>query len=260
MDKITLYKLGLTKQEVDIYLSLLENETHTIKEISQITGINRTTTYRYIQSLENKGLVKWIVGTRGKIVQIFPVDNLETLLNSLKRNIKEIEIGLPELLKNLKQIQPLKRYQSQVRYYECVEGLQQMIWNNLSINPKETSRSYTVFRRREFINPKFEDEFEKEWVRRRLKDHVITNEDRFEYINKRLVGAYRTESLDIHIIPKKKYYITNDILIYNDVFAIISLEKGNLLGVEIENEEIAKTQRSIFDLVWSIGSSYKKNE
>jgi len=66
--------------------------------------------------------------------------------------------------------------------------------------------------------------------------------------------------LDIHIIPKKKYYITNDILIYNDVFAIMSLEKGNLLGVEIENEEIAKTQRSIFDLVWSIGSSYKKNE
>ncbi len=46
-------------------------------------------------------------------------------------------------------------------------------------------------------------------------------------------------------------------MIYNNVFAIMSLEKNNLLGVEIENEEIAKTQKSIFDLVWSLGESIK---
>ena len=132
-----------------------------------------------------------------------------------------------------------------------------MIWNNISINSKETSWSYTVFRRRDFIDIKFEDEFEAEWTRRGLKDRVITNEDRYDYINKRLVQSYRNNSLDIHIIPKKRYYITNDILKYNNIFSLMSLEKNNLLGVEIENDEIAKTQKSIFDLIWSIGSPVK---
>ncbi len=208
MDKIILYKLGLTKQEVDIYLSLLSGEIKTIKEISKRTRINRTTAYRYIESLEAKGLIKWVVGTRGKLVQIAPLESLNLLFNSKKRNLDEVASNLPQLVKNLKAIQPIKRYESQVRYYKGSDGLQQMIWNNLSINPKETSRSYTVFRRRDFIDPKFEDEFETEWTRRGLKDRVITNEDRYEYINKSLVQSYRNNTLDIHIIPKKKilYY------------------------------------------------------
>lgn len=52
-----------------------------------------------------------------------------------------------------------------------------------------------------------------------------------------------------------KLYLSSDIIIYNDKIAIISLEKNNLSGVEITNQEMVKTQKSLFDIVWEVAKS-----
>lgn len=250
-----LNNLGLDEKESRIYLYITQYPGHTVQKIARATSINRTTVYRYLQSLVQKNLAEWIIGTRGKMVRAAPPGNLEMFLVQQKQKISSLETALPQMINNLRLFTPNEKFETQVRYYKGEEGIKQMIWNTLKTT--ETVRSYApVGKRREVIDKKFEDLFEKEWSLRGLKDRVITNETRLKLIPERLVRNY-IKTLQIRIIPAKKFYINNDITIYNNIVAIASLEKGNLVGVEIENEEIAKTQKSIFKIIWDVGKPYK---
>lgn len=253
MDNSILYKLGLNDKEIEIYLFLIKSGVQTVKQISDTTGINRTTAYRYLETLREKGLVEWVIDEPGAKIKTTEIENLSFLLNSKKSDVEEIEKGLPQFISNIKSLKPVEKFATQVRYYKGKKGIEQMIWNTLKT--KETMRSFTALGRREFINSKFEEEFEEEWVQKKLKDKLITNENRLSYIKNKMVPLYR-KTLNVRIIPKKKFYITNDIAIYNDTVSIISLEKDNLVGIEIENAEMSKTQKSIFDIVWEIANNY----
>lgn len=255
MDTTILSKLGLDKNEIKIYLYLIKNRVQTVKQISETTSVNRTSLYRYLTTLARKGLIEWLIDERGAKVKTTSPDNLSLLFRNKKLQISSIEKELPQLINELSIQKPSEIFHTQIRYYKGKKGIQQLFWNTLQAI--ETTRSYAPLRRREFIDPSYEDEFENEWADRNLKDKIITNENRMEYITKKLVPVYK-KTLNIRIIPKTKFYISNDITIYNNIIAIASLEKDNLVGIEIENKEITKTQKSIFDLVWSVAKSIDK--
>ena len=254
MDKLLLYKLGLNDKEIEIYLFLNENGVQTVKQIFDKTGINRTTTYRYLESLREKGLITWLIEDQGTKAKATEPENLQLLLDSQKKKVAEIESKLPQFISNLQLTKPVEKLATQVRYYKGKKGIEQMVWNRL--RAKENLRSFTPFGIRRFIDKNFEDEFEKEYAAKGLKDKIITNDSNLSYIKNKLVPAYK-KTLKVKTIPNKKFHITNDIAIYNNVVAIISLEKDNLVGIEIENEEITKTQKSIFDIVWEIAKPLK---
>jgi len=249
MNEEILQKLDLDRNEIKTFLSLHKHGVQTVKQISCLTLINRTTAYRILESLEEKGLVEWIVDSRGRKVKASSPNSLKALLGKQKRKVVELESELPKMIEQLALTVPSDKLTTEIRYYKGEQGIRQMIWNTL--HTKETTRSYAALKRREFIDPKFEDKFEEEWVRRNLSDKVIMNDDRTDYIEKRMVPTYKN-TLEFKNIPKEKFYLTNDIIIYNNIVAIMSFEKENLVGVEIENAEIAKTQKSLFDIVWEV--------
>lgn len=251
----TFRSLGLNLRESQIYSHLIKSTAQTVQQVSRATGINRTTAYRYIESLVKKNFAEWVIGERGNQIQATNAENWKIYLEQKKEKIAFIEKSLPDLISQIKLIKPSSKFETQIRYYHGEPGIKQMIWNTLQT--KEPLRSYTVVNRREVIDPKFEDKFEVEWAKRNLKDKVITNETKIEYLMKKVVPLYK-KSLNIRIIPTKKFDIKNEIAIYNNIFSIASLEMGNLVGVEIENPEIAKTQKSIFEIVWEVAKDLNK--
>jgi hypothetical protein len=46
-------------------------------------------------------------------------------------------------------------------------------------------------------------------------------------------------------------------MIYNDIFAVATWKNKQLFGFEIENSEVAKTQKSIFDIMWKVAKPFK---
>jgi hypothetical protein len=52
-------------------------------------------------------------------------------------------------------------------------------------------------------------------------------------------------------IPKEVFNIDHQLDIYNDVVAFYNWHEGEIFGVEIYNEKVAKMQRQLFELVWS---------
>ncbi len=254
---ITLKALGLSDKEIVLYTTLISSGVCTIKQLADATGMNRTTAYRFLGELKKRGFIEWVVGSRGTLVKASPLERLGVYVTERKRELTSIEAALPEAVTTLTSLQHLKPFTTQVRYFEGELGMKQMIWRTLAA--EHTTRSYASLTRREVIAADFEDEFEREWARKGITDRVITNDKREEYISKRLVSEYRRYT-DIRVIPAKTYDIKNDIIIYNDVFAIMSLVKDHLVGVEIENAEIAKTQRSIFDIVWSVATAHSNQK
>lgn len=250
-----LKEIGLDEKEVQLYLTLLSSGVQTIKQIADAAAMNRTTAYRFLTALKHRGLVEWIVGPRGTLIQAAPLDALTLYVQDQKRQFARLEAVLPQTITALTQVRQQKRFSTQVRYYEGELGIKQMIWNTLKASG--STRSYASLTRREVISASFEDAFEREWVEKGIIDRVITNETRKDYIQERLVPEYH-KHLEIRYMPAKIYSITSDIIIYNNVFATMSLEKDNLVGVEIENAAIAKTQTSIFDIVWHIARPITK--
>jgi len=242
-----LQKIGLEDEEIQIYSTLLKLGVQSIQQLSKTTNINRSTCYRYAEKLKEKRLIDWIVTERGVKIQAVQPESLLDFYEERLNEFKEIRKDIASTINLFKNIKPAHKFNSQVRYYSGESGYKQMIWNTLSA--EEITRSYTVFKRRYYIDSKFEEKVEAEWARRKLKDKVITYQNRFNYIKNILSSEY-LNSLNIRIISSKKYYISNDLMIYNDIVSIASYDGNEVVGVEIENPEIARTQKSIFDIVW----------
>ena len=55
--KEKLEKLGFSPKEADVYISLLELGSAVVSDVAKKAGINRSTAYVLLESLEKKGFV-----------------------------------------------------------------------------------------------------------------------------------------------------------------------------------------------------------
>jgi len=62
---------------------------------------------------------------------------------------------------------------------------------------------------------------------------------------------------EVYLIPKEEFYFDNEINIYDDKVAIISHE--DQVGVIIQNEHIANSQRAIFKLAFQHAKELEKS-
>ena len=63
-----LEEIGLSEKEAKIYLALLQVDRDTIQDLATKTGINRTTVYPVLETLQKKGLVSESTGRKKNIV------------------------------------------------------------------------------------------------------------------------------------------------------------------------------------------------
>ena len=92
-----LKKLGLTKNESNLYIYLNKNGLKEAREIAQNQKIPRTYTYRLLKELLNKGIVTLISDTPAKFEGIEFEKVLDILINNELKRIKEIQLMSSEL-------------------------------------------------------------------------------------------------------------------------------------------------------------------
>ena len=85
MNKKILEKLGLSQEESEIYIYLLQNPQKTLSDISKYTNIHRPKLYKILPSMEESGLVGTIVNGKRKL---FVAENPK-ILNNYFESIKD---------------------------------------------------------------------------------------------------------------------------------------------------------------------------
>lgn len=247
-----LQSFNLNEIESQIYLHLQGKPAQTVVEISKSLEIPRSSIYDNTSKLIEKGLLEKIILYKSQKFKAYPLSILENIIDKHKAHITKLEEDLEFLNSHL----PKSNIQSlttEVKYYQGSQGLRQMMWNVL--NAKQETIGYSIFGRKEIVGSKFNDRWITEFKNRKLKDRVIANpeSETIQYIQKNISShSLQMDTNGIRILPKEQLYISGDTTIYNNTFSVCYWKNGEIVGVEIINPELVKTQKTIFESLWQI--------
>src|SRR3989344_2799815 len=103
MDEQLLQKTGLSESEAKVYISLIKAGSCKAGKIAKEIHYNRTTIYKALESLIQKGLASFVIKENRKYFEASSphilVDNIKKEEQVLKDKKKQIEEYLPELSK-----------------------------------------------------------------------------------------------------------------------------------------------------------------
>lgn len=86
-----LYRLGLSKNEVKVYIYLARTGEHKASEISEALSLHRTETYRILRDLEKKGLISSVFEKPLKFIATPFEKALDILIETKKMKINLLE-------------------------------------------------------------------------------------------------------------------------------------------------------------------------
>src|SRR5258706_2297803 len=124
-----LLKLGLSEDEGKIISYLTENADVSVSEVSQKLGISRSTIYRHLQNLEDKGWIQYILTNQGKNIRLADLSSLSWIIEEQKSELEKREKAFESLLTKAKDLINKEDTPLKVRYFEGRGGLRQTYWN-----------------------------------------------------------------------------------------------------------------------------------
>ncbi len=225
-----LKKLGLTEEEVNIYLLLLQKGPLKVTRISKELSVARTTIYRFVTSLHEKGIISEIIQDYVKIYTPIAPENLPEIL---RNRIAEIESIVPKLQKIYSK--PLEK--TEVFVFRGKEGIK-AVMNEII----KEAKPYTCFGE---IEKYFEeiDIFTKRWMKEvelnKISGRLLASrEQKFE--------VAKTE--ECRYLPQELIAETT-IVTYGEKTAQFIWSKP-LYIILIENKNVTESNLKVFNYLW----------
>lgn len=247
----TLEKLGLSEKEARVYLAALELGANSVQNISRKAGVNRATTYVILESLVGKGLISsYEQGKKTYFIAEAP-EQLDRLLKKKEKEVEERRQDLTKIIPELKAIYNLAGSKPRVKFYEGKEGLKAMQQDTLRSQIREifsfTPLDYylATFPRQESV---------KERVAKKWQLKVIYTHSRGPVSGATSRRYYRVA----RFVPRNQFPFESMIDIFPNFGIRIYNFKPTFSGVMIQNRQVAKTFKAIFDLAWLAAEKYNK--
>ncbi|MDD5022860.1 MAG: helix-turn-helix domain-containing protein [Candidatus ainarchaeum sp.] len=130
MESSILEDLGLSKAEINVYISLLELGTSSAGAILQRCRLQNSVTHRALNSLIEKGLITYIIEGKRKIYQAVSPDFFYDFIEDKKRRF---ELILPELKKKREAVD----IRTEATIYKGKKGIWQIYNDLLNSDGKE---------------------------------------------------------------------------------------------------------------------------
>lgn len=225
-----LENLGFSPNEIKVYLALNDHGSTKAGKISKIAKIDRSSCYNSLKSLQEKGLVSYVM--IGKI-KWFQATGPKRLLDYLKEQEEDVKNILPELHARHK----VAKIEGQVRLFKGVKGIK-----TIFLDIARTGQDNFVFGSEGQFSermPEFALQFERLKKENNIHTKLILREGRKEADSK--TNEYRyIKNLS------ENPAVTN---VYGDKIAII-IWTDEPEGIIIENKTAAKAYKSYFDFMW----------
>jgi len=262
MDTLELSKklinLGLSREEIDVMLFIAQNGDSKIADICSQIKIPRSSIYRLIDKLEQKGLIKKVLTTQGSNIALSNLENLKNQISDKQEELKNQLNEFDQLTNSILSLKNLNKPSPEVRYFEGKEGIRQIIWDSLKAS--NTIRCYTNAIRKDIVGAKWLTDYCIKFVNSNLNEKVLGDTIYSKESYQKYGGREKYYS------PVKEYFkksdervldipflkIKGEIYIYNNIFAFYTWESNKLVGAEIQSESISITQSSIFDVLWNL--------
>ncbi len=245
MNKIQeiLNKIGLTKQEITVYIGLLELQEAQTGALCKYTNIASSNIYNILNSLIKKGLVNYKLQNNIKIFMPSSPEILNELFLEKAKKLEQERKEMSEIVSSLKKREIKKEIFSNYKYFEGITGIKSM-WHELSslMNKDSINKSYTTKKDAYKLLLGFYGEHHKIRKEKNIKARMIfPNEDK-------KLGKERTDELTeikfMDLQNEAEWGIIN-----NNLYIQYTTSKKPI-GFLIQNEKIAKTFEQVFDQLW----------
>ncbi len=234
-----LKELGMSENEIRIYIELLKTGTTTANRIAKLTGIKRSTTYDNLSLLGNKGMVSSIL--QDKVTYYEAVDPKKII-----RIMDEKKEKLNSIVEKLSSLKEINKYEGGASFYEGKKGVVTIL--NDILDEKKELWFYGSRKRAMTALQNYPDNF----VLKRAESDihlkaVMSSEDK---------GDPAMNDKKVYALSKMKFLkslnnIPTNVFIYGNKVAFMT-SGDNIVGIIIKNKDVVNQQKSIFEVLWKI--------
>jgi len=253
--------LGLTDDEIKVYIFLLQQGGATILELSKGVHINRTALYRLCERLTEKGYLKKIAELHTTKYEASSVEFLKTKIQSKKQKLNELEANFEKVRDISKKVVGLASTKIKVIHYSDREEVRQLIWNTLEAKTDILSLGYRTLA--EAVGKDFNRRWWYEMVKLNIPNKIIVNpgtikmkDSQEDPATRSLYEQKNSRVWQPRIISRKTFAISQETFVYNDIYSLVQWDENKIFGVEIYNKVVADQEREIFNVLWKMAKSY----
>lgn len=237
METDYLERIGLTKNQSLVYLSLLKLGTSTAQAIIKESGMHRAIIYDCLQKLDEISLVTSVIKDYKRYFQAIEPKKLLTYLDEKKEMLLQ---KLPEL----ERMQNMKHKELNASVFKGREGLKTIHSEML----KEGKEVFVLGAKGLIFSelPYFIPNFERERLRKRIKFTLI--------YDKKEIQNYEKEIINRQLFEGKTFptgFDTNTVVnIFGNKVAIVSWQEKNPTGFMINDQNVANSFRKWFNFIY----------
>lgn len=235
----SLIAMGLTDKEAEIYMAILHAGKVSMTDIAKASHINRTTLYHSLDLLLARGLISKTV--RGKRTLYVPEDP-ERILKDFERRRHAFLSHVP----HIERLYQNARHKPNVRLYDGLDGIMKILLEigssllpiDAFFSPEKYFRSIPNKENSEFLQTIEKNE-------NVLRDLVERDAMAEKFVKdvRRTHGKFHK----VKLLPED-FPISIDMLVTGNKVAMISFD--HMMGLLIENDEIANFHKSIHAFFW----------
>ena len=227
----TLEKLGLSPNEIKVYLTLNKHGSTKAGKISKLASIDRSSAYNALKLLIEKGLASYVC--IGK-VKWFQAVGPRRLLDYLK----EQEEDVAEIIPSLQELHKSAKIEGQVRLFKGIKGVKSVFLDII----RTGKDNYVFGSEGQFSQkmPEFALQFERMKRETKIRTRSLIRKGRMELDKKTSEHRYAPNIAESPAV-------TN---IYGDKIAII-IWTDEPEAIVVENPSAARAYKSYFDFMWN---------
>lgn len=237
--------LGLTDNEVKIYIMLLESPNSSGTKIRQVTGISNSAVYASIDVLINKGLIIYQKQPTGRLYSALDPEVISTILEQQR---KRIETAIPQL----KEITNKSNHPTETAVYEGFNGFKTALMKLAEDCPKGETIDIIGFSNQAYKNEKLAfilQDVNKISIKKKHKFRMILdNKENVFYKGRKEEGISQIRFME------KGFKSPASIDIFGDNVYILMWDEQPYAFV-IKNKNIAQGFKIYFEFLWNLANN-----
>ncbi|MCX6780870.1 MAG: hypothetical protein NT003_02000 [Candidatus Magasanikbacteria bacterium] len=241
-----LKSLGLTDQEIQIYLAGLELGPCSILELAKKTGAHRTTVYHTVQELEQKKIFSESI--RGK-KRVFVAEGPDAFKKMLLTKLDRVDGIAGELLALARtgSVKPV------VKMYVGLQGIKDVFYDLLRAK-EPTSYAWAGIEHMNKTSTSLQEFWMHEYAPLREKHKkfaklIMPDTDAGKLWKSTDAQKFR----ETRLLPSSTYNFPGEIMLYDDKVACLVYTDKEQFAVVLESKTISETLKMVFNLCWSQG-------
>lgn len=234
-----LKQLGLTKNEISVYITLLKIGSADVSTIAEHSELYRPYVYDTLQRLQEKSLVSFVLKDNKKFYKAVHPSKLSDIQKEKLEELNKIIPQLEQFIKSPKEETRAEIYSGK----KVIRVIQKDVLKTLLENSGESLVIGVNEKKFMETDSAIMEQFFNQMKKHKLKERVIVREGDNYFPANRKTTAYK-------LLPKEFFEPTST-FIYGDKVAIIIFAEP-LQGIIINSKLLSKTYRKQFELLWKI--------